>query len=93
MHGRPDSRYNQEALSQVTVVRLANSDSVELRLTTPARLTFRGRVTSAGEASGRWRCTDARALTPEFALGVDGEWVLRRGGWRTDKLTWPAIAH
>ena len=79
------------ALATVTLLRVPGRDSMEIRITGPMKLTFRGKLTSENEASGKWRCTESLETAPDAALGVDGEWVLRRGSWPAEELAWPVI--
>ena len=89
--GNAEPHESQAVPSTLTLLRVPGTDSVELRITAPVRLTFHGTVTSANEASGRWRCIDGVTGSPDSTLGLDGEWVLRRGSWPTEKLAWPVI--
>jgi hypothetical protein len=79
---------------RLSLVRLAGSDSVELRANDATRhLVLAGRMTSPDEASGIWQCSDSLSGQPDSLLVVQGEWVLRRGSWPGSDLKWPVIPH
>ncbi len=77
----------------LTLVRLAGSDSVELRANDGTHLVLAGRMTSPDEASGVWQCSDSLSGQPDSLLVIEGEWVLRRGSWPGSELNWPVIPH
>lgn len=78
---------------KLTLVRLAGSDSVELRANDGTHLVLAGRMTSPDEASGVWQCSDSLSGQPDSLLVIEGEWVLRRGSWPGSELNWPVIPH